>query len=177
MENKADYSIGLRFGLIAFLIYSVLLFLRYNFFSGNPLTFGIFVFVSYLVILTIFFFAGLYRKKQEGGFAEFKEVFQSIFIAIVIAELGYLLFNFIYLKFIDPNFFETFKQNTRTFLENAKQPDEVIDKQMEKFKDMDEQLKPLGLLKSLGYSILIDSVFGMIFAAILRKKKDVFDTQ
>ena len=46
---------------------------------------------------------------------------------------------------------------------------------MKSFKDVDASMKPLGLLKGFGYSVVIDSIFGLIFAAILRKKKPVFE--
>lgn len=177
MKSKVNYAVGLRFGIIAFLLYCVLLFLRYHFFAASLLSLLVFTFVSYLIILIVFFLTGYYRKKEQGGFAEFREIFQSIFIAILLAELGYLIFNLIYLKYVDPEFFNKFKQSMRVFLENANQSDEVIDQQMDKIKDMSDQLKPLNQLKGLGVNILIDSVFGMIFAAILRKKKEVFDTQ
>jgi Protein of unknown function (DUF4199) len=156
-------------------MYIILLFCRYHFFTSNPLSFGLFAIVSYIVILVLFLFTGIYRKKELGGYAEMKEIFQSIFIAILITEAVYVIFNFIYLKYVDPAFWENFKTGTLAFLEKSKVPEDQIDKQMENFKDIDQQTKPMGLLKGYGTAVVIDSVFGLIFAAILRKKKPVFD--
>jgi hypothetical protein len=175
MPSKSEYSAGLRFGLITGLIYAILLFLRFNLFGSNPVGYFIFSVVSYLVILTFFCLAGLARKRQQQGYASFREIFQTIFITILISEIVFILFNFIYLKFVDPSFFDSFKVATRNLYEKAKMTEEQIDKQMEKFKDVENQLTPLNLLKGLCIWIVVDSVFGMIIAAILKKKKEIFD--
>lgn len=177
MEKKVDYKIGVRFGLITGLVYILLLFLRYNVFASSPLSFGLIAIFSYIVVLVLYLFAGLARRKQEGGFASFKEIFQTIFITIIITELVYVIFNLIYLKLIDPSFFDKFQETTRNFFEKSNMTEEQIDKQMEKFNDADKQLSPLNLLKGLGIWIVVDSVFGIIYAAILRKKKDIFENQ
>ncbi len=175
MENRSKYSTGIKFGLMIGLVYIILLFLRYNFFGKNPLIFGIFAIVSYLIILVFYLFAGIARRKEQGGFAKFQEIFQTIFIAIVITEIVYVLFNFVYLKYIDPSFFDSLKEATRSMMEKAGATQEQIDKQLDNFKDVDAQLKPLKLLQGIAIWIVVDSLFGMIYAAILRKKKDLFE--
>ena len=112
MTTVSKYSNGLRFGLITGLLYIVLLFLRYNFFAGSPVSFGLFAVVSYLVILMMYLFTGIFRKKELGGYGDLKEIFQSIFIAILITEVVYIIFNLIYIKFVDPAFWENFKATT-----------------------------------------------------------------
>jgi Protein of unknown function (DUF4199) len=175
MEANSKYTIGIRFGLLAALIYIILLFLRYNYFAGSPVTFGLFAVVSFIIILMVYLFAGIARKKQLGGFADMKEIFQSIFIVILITEIVYIIFNFIYLKYVDPSFWTDFKATTLSFLESKNVPEDQIDQQMKSFKDVDQSTKPFGLLKGFGYSVIIDSIFGLIFAAILRRKKPIFD--
>ena len=86
MQPTSKYSTGLRFGLIIGLIYAILLFVRFNFFAGSPLSFGLFAIVSYLLILVLYLFAGISRKKELGGYADFKDIFQTIFISILITE-------------------------------------------------------------------------------------------
>jgi heme/copper-type cytochrome/quinol oxidase subunit 4 len=175
MTPTSKYSIGMRFGLLTGLLYVVLLFLRYNFFASNPLSFGLCAFVSYLVILMMYLFAGIARKKELGGYADFKEIFTTIFIAILIAEAVYILFNLVYLKFVDAAFWENFRTNTLVYLQKKGLTDEQIEQQMKSFKNVDEQSKPMGLLKGYGFSIIMDCIFGLIFAAILRKTKPVFE--
>jgi hypothetical protein len=175
MNPASKYTIGIRFGILTGLIYVVFLFLRYSYFASNPLSFGLFAIVSYVLILLVYLFTGIARKKELGGYGDFKEIFQSIFIAILIAEAVYVMFNLIYIKYVDPAFWENFKATTLSYLEKKGLTDDQIDQQMKGFKDMDQQMKPVGLLKGYGFSIVMDSVFGLVFAAILRKKKPVFE--
>src|SRR5664279_525898 len=109
MNPTSKYQSAVRYGLITGFIYIILLFIRYHFSSSNPIFFGLFAIASYVVILLLFLFTGIRRKKQLGGSGEMKDIFQAIFISILIAELCYVLFNWIYFKFIDPAFWEKLK--------------------------------------------------------------------
>ena len=171
MIPVSKYKLGLRFGLIAGSLYIILLFCRYKFFAASPLSFGVFAIISYLIILMMFLFTGIARKKELGGYADFREIFTSIFIAILITELVYIGFNLIYFKFVDPSFWQKFKTNTLIFMQSRHLTDEQIEQQMKGFKDMDKQTTPFNLIKGYGYSVIIDCVFGLIFAIILRKPK------
>jgi amino acid transporter len=173
MNLNSRYELGVRYGLITGLIYIVLLFLRYHFTSSNPVFFGLLAIVSYVVILLFFLFTGIERKKQLGGTAEMKDIFQAIFIAILITELCYVLFNWIYFKFIDPAFWEKLRTASLVIIEKAGLTQDQIDEKMKNFKDVDQQTKPLGLIKGYGTSVVVDSIFGLIFASILRTKKPV----
>src|SRR5580765_6174481 len=112
MNQKSRITIGLRYGLLTGLLYIVVLFIRYKYFASTPVSFGLFTLVSYIVILMMFLFTGIARKKELGGYGEYRDIFTSIFIAILIAELFYLVFNLIYFKYGDPAFWENFKSNT-----------------------------------------------------------------
>jgi len=175
MKPSTRYSMGIRFGLLTGLLYIVLLFFRYNFFASNPLSFGLFTVLSYLIILVVYLFTGIARKKELGGFADFREIFTCIFIAILITEFAYIIFNLVYFKFVDPSFWENFKATTIAYLQKKGLTDEQVDQQMKSFKDVDKQTEPFNVIKGYGISVIIDSIFGLIFAAILRKKKPVFE--
>jgi amino acid transporter len=170
---NSRYDLGVRYGLITGFIYIVLLFLRYHFTSANPVFFGLFAVVTYVIILLLFLYTGISRKKQLGGIAEMKDIFQAIFITILITELCYVLFNWIYFKFIDPSFWEKLRAASLEMMENAKLSQDQIDEKMKNFKDVDQQTKPLGLLKGYGTSVVMDSIFGLLFASILRTKKQI----
>ncbi len=171
LTPSSKYSIPLRFGLITGLIYIVLLFIRYKYFASNPVQFGLSALVTYIIILMMYLFTGIARKKELGGYGESKEIFQSIFIVILITELVYILFNLIYLKYIDPAFWENLKTTTLSYYKGLKLDGEQMEQRMKSFKDVDQQTRPIGLLKGYGFSVIIDSLFGLIFATILRKKK------
>ncbi|HTB24086.1 MAG TPA: DUF4199 domain-containing protein, partial [Puia sp.] len=140
-------------------------------FASNPVQFGLSALVTYIVILMLYLFTGIARRKELGGYGESREIFQSIFIVILITELFYILFNLIYLKYVDPAFWENLKTTTLSYYKGLKLGGEQMEQRMKSFKDVDQQTKPMGLLKGYGFSVIIDSLFGLIFAAILRKKK------
>ena len=174
MQPISKYKTGVRFGLIIGLVYAVLLFLRYRFFAGSPLSIGIFAMVSYLVVLILFLFAGIARKKELDGYADFKDIFQTIFISILITEAVYVIFNALYLKYVDPSFFDSLKVVTRNFLEKKGLSQDQIDSQMKAFSDANKEMTPWGLIKGYGTWVIVDSIIGMIYSSILRKKKEIF---
>jgi hypothetical protein len=175
MSPSSKYTIGIRFGWLTGLVYIVLLFIRYRFSASNPLFIGIFAIISYLIILTFYLFTGIARKKEMGGFGEIREIFQSIFIAILITELFYVLFNLIYFKFVDPAFWENFKAASLAYMEKAGLTQDEINERMKSVKDIGQETNPMGLLKGYGTAVVVDSIFGLIFAALLKKKKPIIN--
>jgi hypothetical protein len=118
-------------------------------------------------------FTAIARKKELGGYADLKEIFTSVFIVILITELSYIIFNLVYFKIVDPAFWENFRASTPIALQKAHVPAEQIEQQMKSFKEMETQSTPGNLIKGYGISVVIDSVFGLIFAIILRKQNPV----
>src|SRR5450631_463027 len=173
MHPISKYSVGLRYGLIGSVIYAVLLFCRFKYFSANPTSYFSFTETSYLVILIVLFLSGMARRKELGGFAEMREIFQSIFIAILLLELVYVLFVFIYMKFADPGFASHFRASSLSYFHQKGLADKDIDTQMKGIESITEETKPSGLVKGFGTAVVVDSVFGFIFAAILRRKKPI----
>src|SRR5687768_13201638 len=100
MNNPSKYKTGLIFGLIAGIVYVLILFVRYNYFGKNPQELGIISVAGYFVLIILFFMAAYTRKRQLGGYAEVKDLFSTIFVVILLAELCFCLFNYVYLKYI-----------------------------------------------------------------------------
>jgi heme/copper-type cytochrome/quinol oxidase subunit 4 len=173
MQADQKYKLGIQYGIITGVLYIILLFIRYRFTYLNSNYIGILAVISYVVILVMFLVTGIMRRKQLGGTAEMKNIFQTIFITILITELCYVIFNWIYLKYIDPGFWEKLKSVSLEILKKAKIPQDQIDEQMKGFKDADQLTKPMGLIKGYGSSVVIDSIFGLLFASLLRKKTPV----
>jgi hypothetical protein len=174
MQTKSKYSIGLQYGFAGAVIYCILLFIRFKYFATDPLSYGGFAVSSYLFFLVLFYFTGVARRKQLGGYADFKEIFQAILLAIVITELSYAIFNFVYLKYIEPGFFDRFSQTSKLNFKKAGWTDERIGQQMDKLKDAFTQLSPVNALKGMGMWIVIDCIFGLIFSTFLKKNKQNF---
>jgi Protein of unknown function (DUF4199) len=173
MQAVSRYAVGLRFGLITGLLYVLLLFLRYKFFSFTPPSFFYISLITYFIILMMFLITGIARKRELGGYAELQEIFQSIFITILITELSYVLFNFIYMKYVNPGFLENFKETSLAYYKKMGHSPEQIHTEMDSIHALSEGMKPFDLLKGFGTIVVIDSIFGFIFAAIVRRKKPI----
>ncbi|HEX3080098.1 MAG TPA: hypothetical protein VHQ04_06530, partial [Puia sp.] len=79
MTPVSKYSIGLRYGLITGVLYFILLFCRFKFFSSDPRYFVLCAAVSYLIIIMMYLFTAIARKRELGGYAAMKEIFTSVF--------------------------------------------------------------------------------------------------
>lgn len=163
---------GLIGGAIIALIYIVLLWIKFTFLSYSPFVFYLSNFVSYLLIICCFVFLALQHRRAAGGYAEIKDLFQPIFIAILFAELAYFIFTFVYLNYVKPNFFEGYEQAMIAFAHEREMPKEALDKQVEMVRGQAEASRDFWLLFKgvLLRWIVVDSIFGIIIAFLLRKR-------
>ena len=171
---------GLTFGVIIGLIYCVSLFLRYNMLSSGVIMIGLIALLFYFGVIGMLFFCGIKRRNELGGYIDLKNAFQTIFVAILVAELIYTIFNFIYLKFVDPGYFDKMKTTMEAFLERTVKDDEKREEALDKFRERFDKQKTWSLtIKGilLGYLmwVAITGVFGFIAALIIRKNKPVFE--
>ena len=171
MTTKSKYSIGLQYGLAGSVISCILLFIRFKYFATDPLSYGGFAVSTYLFFLVLFYFTGVARKKQLDGYADFKEIFQSVLLAILFTELAYAVFNFVYLSYIEPGFYDRFSTTSKMNFKKAGWTDERIGQQMDKLKDAFTQLSAVNALKGMGMWIVIDCIFGLMFSTFLKTNK------
>ncbi len=174
MQPTSKFRTGIRFGIMTALLYIVLLFIRYRFFSSNPLAFVGAGGITFIAVLVMYLLAGIARKKELNGYATFRDILQTIFVCILITELAFVVFNGIYLKYVDPAFWENFKGGARAFFEKAGMSDADVDKQMKMLDEQGSQMTVPVLVRNFGMYVIVDSIVGMIYASILRKKKNVF---
>jgi hypothetical protein len=178
-SKTSNAKTGLIFGLMIGLIYCISLYLRYNA-ASSVIMFGVITLLFYLIVIGMLIFCGIRRRNELGGYIELKDAFQTIFIAILVAELIYVLFNIVYLKFIDPNFFDHWQTKMEAFLERTIKDDTRREEALNKLKEQMETQKEKGLtaagiLKSYLISVAITGVFGLIAALIVRKRKMEFE--
>jgi hypothetical protein len=166
----------IKLGIIIGLIYCLLIFCQYQFFYANPLIFTGTKFLCYLIIIAGFLLVGILAKKELGGYISFKECLGAILVAIAITELFYLVFSSIYVKYIEPDFIDKLKSAWTAYFNANKVPQDKINSTLERFKEAGN-ITFGSLIQSYGFSIIIDAIFGVIIAAILKKKKPVFETQ
>lgn len=175
MSAEKSLSAGVKYGLIAGLVYVILLFVQFNYASGNPITFSLSKIGTYILILVIFLLAALARRKELGGYADFRSLLQTIIVVIIITEVCYGIFTYVYLTYVDPQFMDNFINRTMIWLEKNEVPQEQIDKQVEMMKSGAKTPTIGTTLLGIGMWIILDTIFGIIIAAITRKSKPVFE--
>jgi len=179
MNNETHVNTGAhgaKWGLIIGVVYAVLVFLRYYFGSGNVLAFSLLTYIGYPVVLVLLFLSGRYLRIANGGYIEMREAFKALFIAVLIFEFFYMVVTFVYLKYIDPNFFEKHPQSTENLMLAARTPQKDIDKMLGNLDQVREQSKQVGVLdlfKTYLYSVGITGLFALLFAFIIKRKPPV----
>jgi hypothetical protein len=170
-------SHGLKWGLIISAVYLVLLFLRYYLGASSFLYFFGLTFVGYTAVLILLFMCGYRHRSENGGWVEMKDVFKSMFIAVLLFEFAYMLFTFVYLKYIDPAFFDKLRTSTEEVLLAAKQSQSDSDKILNNIDLMKEQSKNMGVfdfLRSYLTYVGITGLFALLFSFILKRQPPVF---
>lgn len=172
-KNKMAALYGLILGIIYLVLYSAC-----NILVGKFIAFYLAKFVGYVLFFIIMGVFATRIKKSNGGYIEFREIFGAIFIMILISELIYVVYNFIYYKYIDPQFMDKMKVAYMTFMENFKIPDDKLEdanKSMDKAMAEVKTFNLLNNLKSYLSIIIMDSLFGMLVCLAVRKSRPVLD--
>ena len=178
MQQENSGSHGLRWGVIIGSIDCILLFLRFNMGANNAGIFGMLTFVGFLAVIILLFVSGINFRKKNGGYVEMKEAFKALFIAVLVFELFYSIFTVVYLKYIDPGFFDKFRTSTESLLQMAKQSQADTDKVLASIDQWAAQAKTLNvfdILKTYLYNVAITGLFALIFAFIIKKKQPFAD--
>jgi hypothetical protein len=177
MKNK-NISIGLAFGVIIGLVYVVLLLLRWRS-AENLIVFGAMAILSFAVLIGVMFYEAHYRRKENGGSISLKELFQTLFVSVLVFELFYAIFNFVYLKYIDPGVVDRMKDGMVTLMDKAGDQITEADKakrvaELDKFQ---ESTQPLKVLQGYLLSVAISGVVALLISLIMRRKPKIqFDT-
>jgi hypothetical protein len=172
MKKRAGVKFGMIGGGIIALFYVILLWIKFNFLSYNPFVFYLGNFVSYLLIIASLAILGFQYRLKLGGYAEIKDVFQPIFIAVIFSELAYLLFSYYYFNHVAPDFFVHYEKAMLEFATAQKMPDEKIAAQVKMVQDQAVSSKDFWVLFKGVFLrwIVVDSIFGIIIAFLLRKR-------
>ncbi|MEI6945740.1 DUF4199 domain-containing protein [Paraflavisolibacter sp. H34] len=176
MQKETNVNFGLRWGVIIGLVYAALLFIRYSVGEANPMMFGMWTFVGYAVVLILLYICGVNRRKLQGGYIDLRDAFQTMFIAVLGFEFFYMAFNFIYLKFINPDFFQNMKEALEAFLIKNKVEQADIDKKLENFdSDMGRNMTLGTSFLSFAYAIVTSGIFALLFALLIRRKREPWE--
>lgn len=146
---------------------------------------GIFLPILMLLIsvaLNIIIMVFLFKKYRTeiGGFISFRDAFLYCFVAFSVSVLLSTLFTFLFIQFIEPDYYKNIMEAQKTWLENylaGKVTDEQLTEQLDK---IDEQTLKMGsiagMMKSLITNIIVSGIISLIMGAIMKKKPDMFDT-
>jgi len=168
-KNKMAAINGLLVGIIYIVITSAV-----NLMVNDMIYFYLLKFVGYMLYFVIIGYFASQIKKANGGFIEFREIFGAIFIMVLIASTIAYVYTYIYMYYIDPHYMEKIKAATIHFMEKMNTPADKIDETSRKFDDQLAESKKFGLGKNLLTllgAFVVDSLFGLIVAAIVRRKR------
>ncbi len=169
---------GIRWGLIIGVVYAILVFLRYRLGTNNVMFFSILTFLGFIGTMILLFYSGWKLRQENGGWIEMREAFKAMFIAVLIFEAFFMAMTLVYLKYIDPNFFEKLRESTETMLLAANTPQGDIDNMlnnMDQLQTQYNQISVFDFLKTYLYSVGITGLFALLFAFILKRKPPVFN--
>lgn len=171
-EKPSAFALGLKMGILTAVVYMGLLWLRYTYLSYNPMAFRNTMIFSYIFILLFFGLTAWLRRKALGGFAEIREIFGAVFICILITEICYITFNYVYLNFIEPDFFDRFG---RAAIEYTKKNGGNVMKVQHQVDQINNEKGAIGSILSsvigLGQWLIIDSILGLLISLPFRKVK------
>ena len=161
-----------KMGLITGFTYCLFIFLENKIFYKSPVQFTSMKLVFYLLIIGGYFYTGWIARKSMGGFITFQECLKAILLTIAIVELIYVIFNVIYINYIDPSFIAKLKVSTKDFLISINTPEEKVTEVLKNF-EAAGKVTFWSAFQSYGFSLIIDSIFGVLIALLLRKSPTV----
>lgn len=169
---------GVKWGLIIGVVYAALVVLRHSLGARNPIYYSLLTVVGYVVMLILLYWSGRQLRNDAGGYIEMKEAFKGMFISVLIFEAIFTITYFVYLRYINPGFFDTFKTSSEAMLLTANRPQKEIDQlltTMDQSKDQILHASVLDFLKTYLYYVGVTGLFALIFAFILKRKPPVFE--
>ncbi len=140
------------------------------------------IIVNYAIFIALAVVFILQLRKAIGGYWNFSTALKNIFIMLAVTAtvgvIGISVFNLVY-PTLQVEAIENTQNLTIEMLEANNTPDEQIDKTIELLDQQKEALGSLSIgqtLKGLVVSLLLYFVLALIFAAIFKKEKPMFNT-
>lgn len=166
------FDIPIKMGLLIALMKIILSTVQYQFFLTSwGMTMAITV-LSFILGALLLGVTGNMQRKAMGGYITIKEAFQCIFVAILIIVVLNSLYDFIYIKYIDPDMILKIKESSMGFAEKMGAPQESLDKMEKQFDEQSAEKTDLNK-QFVGFlsQIVMYSIVGIIIAAIVKKNK------
>lgn len=136
--------------------------------------------------LVLFIVAALQYKKENGGYASFREAFSAFMLPFIFATALSLVFNLTFYNFVDADL--AGRNAERQFDQMMEMPEEQLQGAM-KFMGVattdelhanlmekaEESKTVLGQLKAGGMGMVFFAILGLIVAAVTKKNRPEFD--
>jgi len=165
-------AIPLRMGLLIGIFKIILSTIQYEFFVSGFISMMAFLLLQLILTIVLLIVTGNMQRKAVGGFISFGDAFAAILIAVLISSVLSFTYDYIYIKFIDPEMMDKIRESSMAFAEKMGAPQESLDEMSRKFDQQQADSINFGkqliqLLKGLIFNIIV----GLICAAIVKKKR------
>ncbi|MBJ2175311.1 DUF4199 domain-containing protein [Aureibaculum sp. A20] len=183
--NSSIKKIGVNFGLILALLLSLPTLLAYAVSADILVNWWTLIFVFFAVIICGLLVIG-YSKKAQEGFISFKDAFTAFFVMLIIAISISTVISIVIFNVVDPEFKNVIKQKNIELVEGQRDwimskmvnstEDEIDDMNAQFDKNLEEmnskdQYSVGNQIQGLFVFTVFFSVFGLLLAAILKKKE------
>lgn len=176
MKENKNIPAAITYGVIIGLVYVLILFWRWSS-ATNLMKFGLISLVGFLIILILMLVEAYQIRKLNNGYIDLKKLFQALFISVLIFEFFFSAYNFIHLKYIDPQIGDRMKEGFQEIFDKVgdKMSDSDKEKMLERTGDIKKATDLPQMIKSYLSSVAITGIFALIISAIVKKKKPVFE--
>ena len=113
-----------------------------------------------------------HREQELGGFMSFKRAFYLAFMIGLVSMVIVLIFNYIYMNFINPSAMESQLEMTRVMMEKFGMPEEQLDAAIEKQRV--SLTSPMSILTGLLGGGVVVAILSLIMGAIMKKERPMF---
>lgn len=172
MNKNLNVSTGIIWGIGLGLLYCITLYIRWNV-ATNFVLFGLLAFVNYALVLGLLFWEAAVRKRKDSGIAELKDLFQTLFITVLLFELFYAIFSFVYLKWINPSVIDEMKKAAAYAMNQAGTavPEEEKKMTIQGIEDLKQNNTAGAAIKGYFTSVAVSGVLSFLIALVMRKRK------
>lgn len=113
-----------------------------------------------------------HREQELGGFMSFKRAFYLAFMIGMASTIVVLVFNYIYMNFINPGAMEAQLEMTRGMMEKFGMPEDQLDAAIEKQRA--SLASPMSMVTGLLGAGVVVAILSLIMGAIMKKERPMF---
>lgn len=177
-QSRANFEHALKWGLILGMT-DIILNLIVYIIDKSILTSMWFGGITFIINITLMIVPVTQRRKELGGFIDFKDAFLICFVVIAGGALLQNVYNYFLYNMIDQGLAEYIKQKSiesaTSMMEKFGTPQEAMDKAIEDIQNTDFNQTPARIGKQYFLMLIFGGVIASIIAAIFRKSPKTTD--